>query len=93
MPRVGEVIDAGIEVYGTAAIDQLAYYKFEFQRLDVADEWHWTGSFEAPISEGLLGVWQTGHLPDGQYAFRLTVVNVQGNYPFPPCEVVVQIRH
>jgi hypothetical protein len=93
VPRVNEVIDDEIQVEGSAHIENLAYYKFEFKREDVEDEWHWAASFEKPVEEGVLGIWPVSHLPEGIYTFRLTVVNEKGNYPFQPCEVQVQIRH
>jgi hypothetical protein len=93
MPRVNEVIDAGVQVEGSASIDRLDYYKFEFRRQDATDEWHWAASYETPVQDGVLGVWETAHLPAGTYTLRLTAVNEQGNYPFPPCDVTVQIRH
>lgn len=95
MPRVNEVINDEIEVEGSANIENLGYYKFEFKREDgeVEDEWHWVASFEDPVEEGVLGIWRASHLPEGIYTFRLTVVNKQGNYPFPPCDVRVQIKH
>jgi len=43
--------------------------------------------------EGLLGIWHVSQLPPGAYTFRLTVVNREGNYPFPPCEVRVYVKH
>ena len=90
---MGQVIVDEVQVEGTANIEHLSYYKFEFRRDDGQDEWHWAASYETPVENGTLGVWQVSHLPPGDYVFRLTVVNVQGNYPFPPCEVDVRIKH
>jgi len=90
---VNEVIKDEIQVKGTANIENFAYYKFEFKREDVEDEWHWVESFETAVKEGVLGIWNVSNLPEGTYTFRLTVVNAQGNYPFPPCEVRVQVKH
>jgi len=92
---VNEVIEDEIQIEGSANIENLDYYKFEFKREDgeVEDEWHWTASFEEPVEEGVLGTWRVSHLPEGMYTFRLTVVNTQGNYPFPPCDVRVIIKH
>ena len=92
-PLVHQVIQDEVMVEGSADIENLGYYKFEFRRADVEDEWHWTASFEQPVEEGELGLWQVSHLPEGPYLLRLTVVDKQGNFPFPPCDVPVQIRH
>jgi hypothetical protein len=45
------------------------------------------------VEQGVLGTWDVSGLPEGTYIFRLLVVNHLGNYPFPPCEVRVQVRH
>jgi hypothetical protein len=94
-PKVNQVITDEVQVEGTADIEHFDYYKFEFRREDgdIEDEWHWVESFETPVEEGVLGVWHVSHLPAGIYTFRLTVVNREGNYPFPPCDVKVQITH
>ena len=92
-PKVNQVITDEVQVEGTASVENFDYYKFEFRREDgdVEDEWHWVESFETPVEEGVLGIWHVSHLLAGIYTFRLTVVNREGNYPFPPCEVKVQI--
>ena len=82
-----------MQVEGTASIENFDYYKFEIKRDDIEDEWHWVESFSTPVEEGVLGVWQVGHLQAGTYILRLTVVNRQVNYPFIPCEVKVYVRH
>jgi hypothetical protein len=94
-PQVNQVITDEAQVEGTANIEHFDYYKFEFRREDgdIEDEWHWVESFKTPVEEGVLGIWHVSHLPAGIYTFRLTVVNREGNYPFPPCEVKVQITH
>jgi hypothetical protein len=92
-PQMNEVIRDEVQVKGTANIENFDYYKFEFKREDVEDEWHWVESFETPVEEGLLGIWHVSQLPPGTYTFRLTVVNREGNYPFPPCEVRVYVTH
>jgi hypothetical protein len=91
-PRVGQVIQGQVEVSGTANIDGFDYYKFEYCRvLDPTETWHWIASFETPVDNGLLGTWDVSALPADLYILRLTVVNMEGNYPYPPCQVTVQI--
>jgi len=92
-PTMGATLKGKAEIKGTANIENFAYYKFEFKREDIEDEWHWIESFETPVEEGVLGTWDVSHLPEGSYTFRLIVVNTQGNYPFPPCEVRVHVKH
>lgn len=94
-PRVNQAVKDEVQVEGTANIENFDYYKFEIRREDgdVEDEWHWVESFETPVEEGVLGTWYVSHLPAGIYTFRLTVVNREGNYPFPPCDVRVHVTH
>ena len=95
VPRVNQVIEDRIQVEGAANIENFDYYKFECRREDgdIEDEWHWIESFSTPVEEGVLGIWDVSPLPAGIYTFRLTVVNREGNYPFSPCDVKVQIIH
>jgi len=94
-PQMNQVIRDAIQVEGTANIENFGYYKFEIRREDgdVEDEWHWIESFEIPVEEGILGTWQVSHLPEGVYTLRLMVVDHEGNYPFPPCDVRVSVIH
>lgn len=91
-PRVGQAIRDQGAVMGTAKIDGFDYYKFEYRRAaDATDTWHWIASFYTPVEDGFLGAWDVSGLPADRYILRLTVVNTEGNYPFPPCEVTVQV--
>ena len=91
-PTVKATLRGAVQVFGSACVDNFWYYKFEFRSEDFADEWHFIQRYEAPVEDGLLGVWDTSPLPAGNYSFRLVVVDKTGNYP-PPCEVRVTIEH
>jgi hypothetical protein len=54
-------------------------------------EWSFLQRFEEPVTDGLLGVWDTSHLPPGNYWFRLVVVKKDGNY-VEPCRVPVIVQ-
>ena len=91
-PGQNQVIDAGIEVRGTALKEAFDRYEFKFQSRDlVGDEWHWVETFQTPIQNGSLGVWHTSHLPDGNYSFMLIVIDKSGNSQ--ECVVPVIIQH
>jgi len=91
-PGVNAVLKGNVEIRGSANIDNFDYYKFEFQSLDVADEWHHIYTGKQPVSDGVLGYWNVDPLPAGFYLFQLVVVNISGNYP-PPCQVRVSVEH
>ncbi|MDY7041757.1 MAG: CdaR family protein, partial [Chloroflexota bacterium] len=90
-PLVGEGVDGEVELYGTAAIANLDYYKIEF-RSDEATEWAFAARHDQPVTNGLLAVWDTSALPAGRYWVRLVVVDTIGNY-VEPCTVPVQVIH
>ena len=91
-PGVNAVLSGNVEIWGSANIENFGYYKFEFQSLSVADEWHHVDDSEQPVSDGLLGHWNVDPLPAGEYLFQLVVVDATGNYP-PPCQVRISVEH
>jgi hypothetical protein len=91
-PGQNQIIDAGIEVRGTAYKDLFDRYEFKFQSRDLpGDDWHWVETFRTPIQNGSLGVWHTSHLPPGRYSFLLIVIDKHGNSQ--ECIVPVIIQH
>lgn len=91
-PGVNAVLNGTVEIRGSASLESFGYYKFEFQSLSVADEWHHVFTGEKPVTDGVLGYWNVDPLPDGVYLFQLVVVDATGNYP-PPCQVQVTVQH
>jgi len=90
---VGQVVEGQVEIEGTANIESFDYYKFEYRREgDAESAWHWIASFETAVDAGHLGTWDVTGLPPARYSLRLTVVDIEGNYPYPPCKVTVQVR-
>jgi hypothetical protein len=79
-----------VQIIGTAAIERFQFYKLEFGAGDNPGQWTFLLNGTAPVSGGLLGVWDTGPLSAGVYALRLVVVDQTGNFP-EPCKVVVNI--
>jgi len=90
-PGQNQVIDAGVQVRGTASKELFDRYEFKFQSRDKPDEWHWIETFKAPVENGDLGFWHTSHLPPGNYRFMLIVIDERGNSE--ECTVPVVIRH
>jgi hypothetical protein len=91
-PTVDAVLKGNVRITGSANIENFWFYKLEYKSAVGVDEWHVIGELkEKPVVDGLLGEWDTSILPEGVYLFRLTVVDITGNYP-PPCEVRVKIE-
>jgi hypothetical protein len=90
-PGINAVLSGAVQIFGSANVPDLDYYKFEF-RQGGSQEWAWLQSYYAPVADGLLGVWDTSALSTGTYGFRLVVVDKTGNHP-SPCEITVTIIH
>ena len=76
-------------VYGTAAIPNLEYWKAELS----ADGQGWALLYRsaAPVADGLLIEFNTRTVPKGAYQLQLLVVDRTGNYG-EPCTVGITIR-
>ncbi|MEW5960157.1 MAG: hypothetical protein AB1801_20735, partial [Chloroflexota bacterium] len=81
-PGNGAEVQGVIQVSGAANIDNFDYYKFEF-RVPAAGEWSFIASYDNPVPEGVLGLWNTDTVSPGEYEFRLVVVDAIGNFPEP----------
>lgn len=90
-PGSNQVINTGLQIVGTATKENFDRYEFKFQSRDFEDEWHWVETFRAPVESGDLGLWSTGHLPNGNYRFMLIVIDRTGNSQ--ECTVPVVIQH
>jgi hypothetical protein len=72
-PPDGGLVNGLVEVIGTAHMADFASYDLQFQRVG-ADQWGWiSGPHLAPVSEGVLTVWDTNGLEEGDYILRLVV--------------------
>lgn len=88
-PTVNVVLKGQVQITGSAHVDNFGYYKFEYRHEGVS-EWSFLQQFGEPVTDGLLGVWDTLTLTAGNYWFRLVVVKKDGNY-LDPCEVPVSV--
>jgi hypothetical protein len=90
---VNAVLKGQVQIFGSAHVDAIndgfGYYKFEYRREGVSD-WSFLQQFGEPVTDDLLGVWDTSDLPAGNYWFRLVVVKKDGNY-LEPCQVPVKV--
>lgn len=88
-PGDGAVVSGYIEIFGSANVDNFEYYKVEF--LPPGGSWNFIQSYNSPVTEGMLAGWNTDTVPPGEYAFRLIVVDVTGNYP-DPCQINLVVQ-
>lgn len=78
-PLQGDVLQGSIPVYGSARIDDFNFYKLEYASTWAPDDW-WAVSTTrpAPVVSGLLDVWDTSRVDDGEYRLKLTAVDSIG---------------
>jgi hypothetical protein len=84
-PGNGANVTGVVQISGAATIDNFDYYKFEF-RVSGGQEWNFIQRYNNAVLEGVLGSWNTGTVPPGEYELRLVVVDIVGNYP-EPCTI------
>lgn len=93
LPVPGAEVAGAVEIYGTASIANLAFYKLEFGVGPVPSAWSMIGEVvPSPARDARLAIWDTTVLPSGEYVLRLTAVDKSGNYP-PPCETRLRIKN
>lgn len=86
-PRMNAIVRGNVEILGSASIDQFQFYKVEYSTIMEPDRWHAVSTtYNRPVINGRLDVWNTMALPDGIYNLKLTVVDIAGQ---EPCRVVV----
>lgn len=74
------VLKGVVQIRGYANIDSFQLYKFELKGEGTSGKWTTIATYDAPVTDGLLGEWDTSSQPAGSYLFRLAVVRKDGNY-------------
>jgi hypothetical protein len=89
-PTAGRAVSGQVAVEGEANVLDFAQYKFELKGPATGDSWIVVGTYVAPVTSGLLGVWDATSLPPGNYTLRLIILRGDGSY-VTPCEVPIVI--
>jgi hypothetical protein len=80
-PTSGAAVSGDVAIMGTAVIDPFQKYELHFKLEPSGDDAYiYFAGATTPVSNGQLGVWQTGGLAPGTYSLRLRVVKTDGNY-------------
>jgi len=88
-PVAGDEIKGTVELIGTVDIANFGFYKYEVARMG-SDTWATISADRVPVTNGLLGRWNTTSLTPGDYQLRLVVTDNQGEV-LPACIVPVRI--
>jgi len=95
-PQDGDSVSGLVMVLGTANIPNFAFYKIEYKRLAPGEVWHPISAGTLPVCEDgcqvmeELGTWNTTLVTPGEFAFRLVVMDAEGNAPLP-CEIQLRV--
>lgn len=87
-PLPGAILGGEVEVLGTADVPNFAFYALEVSTL--GDNWLTVFTADVPVRDGVLGIWNAGLQPPGDYAFRLVVRQADGSGP-EPCTIPITI--
>jgi hypothetical protein len=89
-PTPGQAVQGEVQLRGSANIDQFAFYKYELSNPEAGDVWVTLAASNTPVTEDVLGTWDSSTVPPGVYHLRLIVTDSQGNSP-RSCIVPVQV--
>ncbi len=79
-PQSGQSVRGSVQVTGSALHPAFQRYEL-YYTVEPGENWVFIGDARtSPVSNGVLGTWETGGLPDGNYSLRLRVVRQDGNY-------------
>jgi hypothetical protein len=79
-PQSGSSVRGSVQITGSALHPAFQRYELYFT-VEPGENWVFIGEARTnPVSNGVLGSWETGGLPDGNYSLRLRVVRQDGNY-------------
>ncbi len=90
LPQPGDTVSGQVAVRGEANVLNFAQYKFEVKGPSTGGDWAVVGTYNVPVVNGLLGVWDSTSLMPGNYILRLVIFRQDGTY-LPPCEVPIII--
>lgn len=92
-PSVGQILSGAVAITGRAADPNIDYYKLEYAvGANAEGGYVYFDGNKGQVDGGILGTFNTGALPNGDYTIQLTVVDLTGNYP-APCRVSVVIQN
>jgi len=79
-PASGGVLQGQVEITGTSAVDGFFASELSFAfASDTTNTWFLIHGTDSPVTEGLLAVWDTTLVTDGDYDLRLRVTMQDGS--------------
>jgi hypothetical protein len=73
-PVSGEVLQGVVSIQGNSDVINFQSYEIDFSYVDnPTDTWFFISEGKTPVRDGLLGLWDTTTITDGNYILRLRV--------------------
>jgi hypothetical protein len=90
-PLDGNEIGGVVEISGTVNIPNFGFYKLEMKRIE-ENNWLTILAGNEPITNGLLGSWNTSLLSPGNHQLGLVAADNTGQ-ALPPCTIEVRVTN
>ena len=79
-PAAGESVSGSVEILGSAAAPGMMRYRVEFAYdPNPSDTWFLISEGTEPVHDGLLAVWDTSEITEGEYALRVAAFFPDGS--------------
>ncbi|MEM7125860.1 MAG: hypothetical protein AAF702_06015 [Chloroflexota bacterium] len=92
-PPSGTTVSGLISFSGSAIHEQFQFYKLEYAPGANAQEgFVYLSGGNSPVTNGLLGQFESANLTNGNWTIRLVVVDTTGNFP-PPCGITLNVQN
>jgi len=88
-PKPGDVVNAVVDLIGTASVPNFGFYKYEISPVGTQN-WATVAAERDPKKDELLGKWNTLSLSNGDYFLRLVITDNVGN-SLEPCVIAVRV--
>ncbi|OGN94191.1 MAG: hypothetical protein A2Z71_09135 [Chloroflexi bacterium RBG_13_50_21] len=73
-PVAGQVVQGAVVIRGSAIVDGFQFYEIDFTHSgDPTQTWFLIQESTLPIQDGILAVWDTTTITDGEYDLRLVI--------------------
>jgi hypothetical protein len=79
-PIAGQDVQGAVVVRGSTAVERFQYYEIDYSSTaDPAHTWFMIQQSSIPIQDGVLAVWDTSSITDGNYDLRMLVFKTDGS--------------
>jgi hypothetical protein len=86
-PLPGEAVQGLVQIIGSTLIEDFSSFDLAFSfENDVTETWFLITQSQSPITDDILGEWDTSVLSDGDYSLRLTVHRIETS----PIEITIE---